>query len=154
MRKFLFGILLIALAACQSAAATEEPFVVADLFATPGKALATIELSPTPTSAPTLPNMLTGATDMAQLRAKGVQAYGAGPMAQPFIQIVGQDFQDQNGGHRVLLVAQRRGIVQRALPARIGPPRCICPGPMRRFAGLPRKLWLSHLSAASLSGWA
>jgi acetylornithine deacetylase/succinyl-diaminopimelate desuccinylase-like protein len=27
----------------------------------------------------TLPTMLTGATDMAQLRAKGVQAYGVGP---------------------------------------------------------------------------
>ena len=32
-------------------------------------------------SAPTLPGMLTGATDMAQLRAKGVQAYGVGPVA-------------------------------------------------------------------------
>src|SRR5262249_35307108 len=31
--------------------------------------------------APTLPYMLTGATDMAQLRSKGVQAYGTGPMA-------------------------------------------------------------------------
>jgi acetylornithine deacetylase/succinyl-diaminopimelate desuccinylase-like protein len=30
--------------------------------------------------APTLPSMLTGATDNAQLRAKGVQAYGLGPM--------------------------------------------------------------------------
>jgi acetylornithine deacetylase/succinyl-diaminopimelate desuccinylase-like protein len=30
-------------------------------------------------SASTLPGMLTGATDMAQLRAKGVQAYGIGP---------------------------------------------------------------------------
>jgi len=30
---------------------------------------------------PTLPGMLTGATDNAQLRAKGVQAYGIGPMA-------------------------------------------------------------------------
>jgi acetylornithine deacetylase/succinyl-diaminopimelate desuccinylase-like protein len=28
----------------------------------------------------TLPSMLTGATDMAQLRAKGVQAYGIGPI--------------------------------------------------------------------------
>ena len=28
----------------------------------------------------TLPNMLTGATDMAQLRARGVQCYGIGPM--------------------------------------------------------------------------
>jgi acetylornithine deacetylase/succinyl-diaminopimelate desuccinylase-like protein len=32
-------------------------------------------------NAPTLPGMLTGATDMAQLRAKGVQAYGVGPVA-------------------------------------------------------------------------
>jgi acetylornithine deacetylase/succinyl-diaminopimelate desuccinylase-like protein len=32
---------------------------------------------------PTLPYMLTGATDMAQLRAKGVQAYGTGPVAAP-----------------------------------------------------------------------
>ncbi len=30
---------------------------------------------------PSLPYMMTGATDMAQLRAKGVQAYGTGPMA-------------------------------------------------------------------------
>jgi len=30
--------------------------------------------------APTLPNMLTGATDSAQLRARGVQAYGVGPI--------------------------------------------------------------------------
>jgi acetylornithine deacetylase/succinyl-diaminopimelate desuccinylase-like protein len=30
---------------------------------------------------PSLPFMLTGATDMAQLRAKGVQAYGTGPVA-------------------------------------------------------------------------
>ncbi len=33
--------------------------------------------------APTLPNLMTGATDMAQLRAKGVQAYGVGPLAKP-----------------------------------------------------------------------
>jgi acetylornithine deacetylase/succinyl-diaminopimelate desuccinylase-like protein len=30
----------------------------------------------------TLPGMLTGATDMAQLRAKGVQAYGFGPVLE------------------------------------------------------------------------
>jgi acetylornithine deacetylase/succinyl-diaminopimelate desuccinylase-like protein len=30
---------------------------------------------------PALPYMMTGATDMAQLRAKGVQSYGTGPMA-------------------------------------------------------------------------
>ncbi|HEY1242141.1 MAG TPA: M20/M25/M40 family metallo-hydrolase [Bryobacteraceae bacterium] len=30
-----------------------------------------------------LPNMLTGSTDMAQLRAKGVQAYGVGPVVKP-----------------------------------------------------------------------
>lgn len=33
-------------------------------------------------SAPTLPGMLTGATDNAQLRAKGVQAYGIGPVTE------------------------------------------------------------------------
>ena len=32
---------------------------------------------------PTLPNMMTGATDNAQLRAKGVQAYGTGPLVSP-----------------------------------------------------------------------
>ena len=32
---------------------------------------------------PTLPNMMTGATDNAQLRAKGVQAYGIGPIVTP-----------------------------------------------------------------------
>jgi acetylornithine deacetylase/succinyl-diaminopimelate desuccinylase-like protein len=32
-------------------------------------------------NAPTLPYLMTGATDMAQLRAKGVQAYGTGPAA-------------------------------------------------------------------------
>jgi acetylornithine deacetylase/succinyl-diaminopimelate desuccinylase-like protein len=32
-------------------------------------------------AAPTLPGILTGATDNAQLRAKGVEAYGVGPMA-------------------------------------------------------------------------
>ena len=31
-------------------------------------------------SAPTIPSMLTGATDSAQLRARGVQAYGVGPI--------------------------------------------------------------------------
>jgi acetylornithine deacetylase/succinyl-diaminopimelate desuccinylase-like protein len=30
----------------------------------------------------TLPSMLTGATDMAQLRARGVQAYGFGPIVE------------------------------------------------------------------------
>ncbi|MGA2269226.1 MAG: M20/M25/M40 family metallo-hydrolase [Bryobacteraceae bacterium] len=33
--------------------------------------------------APTLPNMMTGATDNAQLRVKGVQAYGVGPIVTP-----------------------------------------------------------------------
>jgi acetylornithine deacetylase/succinyl-diaminopimelate desuccinylase-like protein len=32
---------------------------------------------------PTLPDMMTGATDNAQLRAKGVQAYGTGPVVTP-----------------------------------------------------------------------
>ena len=30
---------------------------------------------------PTLPSMLTGGTDMAQVRARGVQCYGIGPVA-------------------------------------------------------------------------
>jgi len=34
-------------------------------------------------NAPTLPNMMTGATDNAQLRAMGVQAYGTGPVVTP-----------------------------------------------------------------------
>ena len=34
-------------------------------------------------NAPTLPSMMTGATDNAQLRAKGVQAYGTGPIVTP-----------------------------------------------------------------------
>jgi acetylornithine deacetylase/succinyl-diaminopimelate desuccinylase-like protein len=34
-------------------------------------------------NAPTLPGMLTGATDMAQLRAKGMQAYGVGAIVTP-----------------------------------------------------------------------
>jgi hypothetical protein len=42
--------------ACQAQTAA-EPFVVADLFATPGKALATVEVSPTPSPTPTLPNV-------------------------------------------------------------------------------------------------
>ncbi len=33
--------------------------------------------------APTIPSMMTGATDMAQLRAKGVQAYGIGELVSP-----------------------------------------------------------------------
>jgi acetylornithine deacetylase/succinyl-diaminopimelate desuccinylase-like protein len=33
-------------------------------------------------AAPTIPSMLTGATDCAQLRAKGVQCYGTGPVGQ------------------------------------------------------------------------
>jgi acetylornithine deacetylase/succinyl-diaminopimelate desuccinylase-like protein len=32
---------------------------------------------------PTLPNMMTGATDLAQLRVKGVQCYGTGPSITP-----------------------------------------------------------------------
>jgi len=32
---------------------------------------------------PTLPNMMTGATDLAQLRMKGVQCYGTGPSISP-----------------------------------------------------------------------
>jgi acetylornithine deacetylase/succinyl-diaminopimelate desuccinylase-like protein len=40
----------------------------------------------------TLPAMLTGATDMAQLRAKGVQAYGIGP-------VIEEKDRDANGPH-------------------------------------------------------
>lgn len=45
------------LGACQMQPTEEEPFVVADLFATPGKALATVEISPTPPPTATIPNM-------------------------------------------------------------------------------------------------
>jgi acetylornithine deacetylase/succinyl-diaminopimelate desuccinylase-like protein len=40
----------------------------------------------------TLPDMLTGATDMAQLRAKGVQCYGIGP-------VIGEKDRDFGGAH-------------------------------------------------------
>jgi hypothetical protein len=50
---------LMLLAACRAQPAEEEAFVVADLFATPGKALATVELSPTPIPSATIPNLLT-----------------------------------------------------------------------------------------------
>ena len=40
----------------------------------------------------TLPGMLTGATDMAQLRAKGVSAYGFGP-------VIEEKDQPANGPH-------------------------------------------------------
>jgi len=40
----------------------------------------------------TLPSMLTGATDMAQLRARGVQAYGVGP-------VIDERDRDANGAH-------------------------------------------------------
>src|SRR5688572_29324168 len=45
------------LAACTAQTPTPDPFVVADLFATPGKALATIELTATPVPTATIPNM-------------------------------------------------------------------------------------------------
>lgn len=50
---------LLALTACAPrpvAEGEEKPFVVADVFATPGKALATIALSPTPEPTATIPN--------------------------------------------------------------------------------------------------
>src|SRR5688572_26198604 len=51
-------LLALILVACQgSETVTEEPFVVADLFATPGKALATIVLTETPTATATIPNV-------------------------------------------------------------------------------------------------
>lgn len=46
---------LLALAGCAPRAAQNDPFVVADLFATPGRSLATIVLSPTPEPTLTLP---------------------------------------------------------------------------------------------------
>jgi hypothetical protein len=47
------------LAGCRSqpAASSDDSFVIADLFATPGKAIATIALTPTPLPTATLPNV-------------------------------------------------------------------------------------------------
>ena len=45
------------------------------------RALETVQRRMFP-GAVTIPGMLTGATDMAQLRAKGVQAYGFGPILE------------------------------------------------------------------------
>jgi hypothetical protein len=47
----------LALAACAPQSPDAKPFVVADLFATPGKALATLALSPTPEPSATVPNL-------------------------------------------------------------------------------------------------
>lgn len=59
LRAMLLAILALALlGACQTPPVQEgDPFVVADLFATPGKALATIALSPTPQPTSTIPNI-------------------------------------------------------------------------------------------------
>ncbi len=46
-------------ASCQSGGQGDDPFVVADLFATPGKALATVALSATPVPSATEPNVPT-----------------------------------------------------------------------------------------------
>ncbi len=52
------ALILTLLGACEAQSVAQgDPFVVADLFATPGKALATIELSPTPAPSATIPNM-------------------------------------------------------------------------------------------------
>jgi hypothetical protein len=51
--------LTVLVAACQAQPDQQKPFVVADLFATPGKALATVELSPTPPPTATIPNLPT-----------------------------------------------------------------------------------------------
>lgn len=58
MRRYLWlwGILFSALLVACAGEPTAEPLVVADLFATPGKALATIALSPTPSPTPTIPH--------------------------------------------------------------------------------------------------
>jgi len=53
------SVMLIALSGCISSGATPDDFVVADLFATPGKSLATIALSATPEPSVTLPNVPT-----------------------------------------------------------------------------------------------
>ena len=62
LTRLALGILLAvtcALAGCQASNAGDDVFVVADLFATPGKAIATIELSPTPSPTATIPNFPT-----------------------------------------------------------------------------------------------
>jgi hypothetical protein len=58
MRRYLwvFPILLAALLAACGGEPTATPLVVADLFATPGRALATIALSPTPSPTATIPH--------------------------------------------------------------------------------------------------
>jgi len=56
--------------------ATPPSTLTSDLFKAIEKT--TAEMFP---GAVTLPQMLTGATDSAQLRAKGVQAYGLGPLS-------------------------------------------------------------------------
>jgi hypothetical protein len=59
LRCMLLAILALGLlGACQTPPTLEsDPFVVADLFATPGKALATVALSPTPQPTSTIPNI-------------------------------------------------------------------------------------------------
>ena len=58
LTAFALVVALIALMACAPRPETDEtPFYVADLFATPGKALATIELSPTPEPTATIPSV-------------------------------------------------------------------------------------------------
>jgi hypothetical protein len=53
------GLLTGGLVGCrsQAASADDDPFVIAELFATPGKAIATVALSPTPEPTATLPNL-------------------------------------------------------------------------------------------------
>lgn len=50
---FLICLALAALTGCRARTADEKPFVVADLFQMPARALATVELSPTPIPSPT-----------------------------------------------------------------------------------------------------
>ncbi len=53
---WLFPVLLVVLLAACEGESTAEPLVVADLFTTPGRALATIALSPTPSPTATIPH--------------------------------------------------------------------------------------------------
>lgn len=58
---------LLVVTACRASSVDDKPFVVADLFATPGKALATVEFSPTPETASTPLNQQPSPTPRATL---------------------------------------------------------------------------------------
>jgi acetylornithine deacetylase/succinyl-diaminopimelate desuccinylase-like protein len=54
------------------------------------------KVSKTMFAAPAIPSMLTGATDSAQLRARGVQAYGTGPVSSAGEALGGAHSDDEN----------------------------------------------------------